>query len=186
MSAALALTAPAAPHLFEHGDACFSPCGFYRYTLERGWPGGTGLLPFLLLNPSKATATEPDNTVTRCVGYAQDWGFNGLYILNLFAWMDTNPRGLLKAIAERHNPVGLDNDTYLREVLRRCAGGIVVVGWGSHPFLKSILPARAKAVLAMIREMGITPMCLGVNADGMPGHPLYLPKNRALVRYEAA
>ena len=140
----------------------------------------------LMLNPSRADWSVNDNTVTRCIRFAQAWGFNSLVVINLFAWRGTDPKSLLKAVEEDHDPVGADNDVEIRAVLTQHAGGTVVVGWSSHTFLKSILPPRAAHVLGILREMGITPMCFGHNDDGSPMHPLFLPKNTRLIPYRPA
>lgn len=170
-------------YVFDHMDAKISPCGNYRYTLVRGWPGGNGCLVVVMLNPSKADWSVNDPTVTRCIRFAQAWGYNSLIVLNLFAWRGTDPRSLLNAVKEGHDPIGPDNDAELRAVLTEHAGGTVVLGWGSHPFLSSILPARASYVRGMLRELGVNPMCLGHNDDGSPAHPLYIPKNARLIQY---
>ncbi len=173
-------------YVFEHMDAVISPCGRYRYRLERGWPGGTGILVFVLLNPSTADATVPDPTVRRCCAFAAALGYAGIMIVNLFAWRDANPKKLLLARAAGHDIIGPENDAHLREVLRPCAGGTAAVAWGGHAFLKSVLPARARAVLEIMREGGVAPVCFGTTKDGSPLHPLYLPTTSTLRPFELA
>lgn len=171
-------------HVFNYRAAEISADKLYRYSLDRGWPGGTGVLVFILLNPSTGDWNTDDKTIRRLVRFAQKWGYNSFILLNLFAWRSTDPEGLLVAISHGRDPVGSCNDEKIREVLTKSAGGSVVVGWGSHSGLKSILPGRARAVLAMLKEMGIRALCFGQNADGSPKHPLYLAKSTKLVDFQ--
>jgi hypothetical protein len=119
---------------------------------------------FLMLNPSKATATEPDPTITRCVGFARAWGFDGLIVTNLFALRSTDPDGL-KAAAD---PVGPDNDA---AILAAAEESVIVIGaWG----IRGDYLGRSKAVRGLLTQAGITLRCLSQCANGEPGHPLYL------------
>ena len=43
----------------------------YRYTLERNWEEGSGMVNFIGLNPSTATDTEDDPTIRRCTSIAK-------------------------------------------------------------------------------------------------------------------
>jgi len=74
-------------------DARFSPCSTWRYSLTRKW-NALPLLGFIGLNPSTADETEDDPTIRRCIGFARDWGFGGIVMLNLFAYRSTDPRQL--------------------------------------------------------------------------------------------
>lgn len=171
-------------HVFDFGDAIFSECTRFRYRLDRGWPGGTGILPFLLLNPSTATATVNDNTITRCMWFARHFGYNGLFILNLFAFRGTDPRSLLQAVNDGLDPIGgHENDRHIDEVVKMVDGGPIVCGWGSHPFLRNLLRVRAEQVVKRLRGAGANLRCFDHNADGMPKHPLYLPKTSQLIEY---
>jgi hypothetical protein len=46
-----------------HGAAIFSACGKYRYRLERDFASGRYTITVVMLNPSKAGATETDHTI---------------------------------------------------------------------------------------------------------------------------
>lgn len=156
------------------GTARFSPCGKYRYTLTREALGGHGTTVFVGLNPSTATAETDDPTIRRCVGFSKGWRSARYVMLNLFAWRSTDPRGLLKV----EDPVGEEND---RAIASAVAGAsCVVAAWGSHAFLRTILPARAKRVAELLEACCVDLLCLGTAKDGSPRHPLYLPSNARL------
>ena len=153
-----------------NGTAVLSPGGQFRYTLSRRWgPGPCGLL-WIMCNPSTADAQIPDPTITKCVGFARRWGFDGFHVVNLWAFRATYPRDLKAA----GYPVGPDNDAHIFAAL--CASTLVVCAWGAnargHP--------RAAQVLQMVRDMRREPMALEVLAGGVPAHPLMQPYARTL------
>jgi hypothetical protein len=62
------------------------------------------------------------------------------------------------------------------------APAVFVAAWGAH----GRLLGRDQAVLALLREARAAALCLGVTADGMPRHPLYLPRGAQLGSYAGA
>lgn len=155
-----------------HSEAMFSDNLDYRYMLSRRW--GDEYTPYVLvigLNPSTADHEKDDPTIRRCVQFAKDWGMNTLFMANLFAYRATNPVHM-KQVDE---PIGPDND----KVLVTLAGkaDLVVAAWGRHGSFKQ----RDIAVLDLLSESHVE--CLGVNIDGSPKHPLYLPKTSRLRPY---
>lgn len=149
--------------LFMKSSALFSPCGNYRYTLERIWGYGGRIANFLMLNPSTADAEVNDPTVERQCRRVHQWGYDGLTVTNLFAWRSTDPDALLRV----PEPIGAENDLHILDRARSSA--IVVCGWGSH----RAVSGRAEAVLGMLRAAGIAPHALKVTT-GQPWHPLYI------------
>lgn len=134
----------------------------YRYALWRIWERERPAVMFIGLNPSTADATLDDPTLVRCMGFARDWGYGGVYTANLFAFRATDPRDMKRADA----PVGPDNDRVIGEL----AGKVdkVVAAWGNDGAWMD----RAQAVRALLPELHF----LRMNRSGQPAHPLYLPK----------
>jgi len=130
------------------------------------------VVAFLGLNPSTADETQDDPTVRRCLGYAKQWGYGRMVMLNIFAFRATDPR-VMKAAPD---PVGPENDRYLLEASRRAH--LVVAAWGNHGAFRG----RSKRVVEMLRQAGVELRCLKLTGQGEPGHPLYLPKNLQPVR----
>ena len=149
-------------------DAVISPCGLYRYRLSRTWDGRKLPLVWIMLNPSTADAEVDDPTIRRCVSFSKREGAGGIDVLNLFALRATNPAAL------RHveDPIGPDNDEWIREVLHPHSR--VVVAWGNH----GMLLGRAVAVTRRLRESGLDIMALG----NKPRHPLYIRGDQPLVK----
>jgi hypothetical protein len=137
----------------------------YRYRLRRSLTGDVLSAPerpvvFVMLNPSTADATTDDPTIRKCVGYAQRWGYTDILVANLFAVRSTDP-SKLPTFAD---PVGPENDEVLQSLPR---GVPTICGWGRDKFARN----RTKVVAGLLRR---PLLCLGVNGDGSPKHPLYL------------
>ncbi len=150
------------------GTAIFSPCCLYRYVLTREWDDSKPTLAMICLNPSTATAEVSDPTVTRQVRRAIRMGCGKFTMLNLFAFRSTYPEILMGAA----DPIGAENDSHILKEAK--AADIVIVAWGGGGPAKSLIPARSRQVLGMLKEHGIVVSHLGLTNDGQPRHPLYL------------
>lgn len=146
----------------EISSAVFSADEKYRYVLRRSWAETGDTIGFICLNPSTADATVNDQTVRKCISFAQRWGGARLVIGNLFAYRSTDPSNLYKV----EDPVGPDNDSWLRKIADEC--DILVAAWGVHGKFLS----RDKRVKD---DFGIMLKTLKLTKDGHPSHPLYLP-----------
>ena len=130
----------------------------------RIWDATKPVATFIMLNPSTADEVENDPTVERCQRRALALGMGGLRVANLFAWRSTDPA----ALYTQADPIGPDNDAAIVEACRDA--GVVICGWGKHGKLLE----RGDAVAGLLAGQGVTPMCLRVNTDGTPQHPLYV------------
>lgn len=146
-------------------SAVISPCGKYRYLLERKWGIGLPWVTWIMLNPSTADAENDDPTIRRCIRYSKDWGYGGLYVVNLFAWRATNPAELKRVI----RPVGPENDHYIGHAAANCKE--IIAAWGVHGSYQD----RNKIVANMLKGYPIS--ALALTTSGNPGHPLYLPSD---------
>src|SRR5919204_4199606 len=104
----------------------FSECRTWRYSLTRGLDGSDGTVAFVGLNPSTADETTDDPTVRRCIGFAREWGFARVEVVNVYAFRARDPRELWRA----DDPVGPDNDRILAQVLD--GAELVIAAWGMH------------------------------------------------------
>lgn len=50
-----------------------------------------------MLNPSTADENVDDPTIRRCINFAKDWGYGGMYVGNLFAFRTAYPKELKEA-----------------------------------------------------------------------------------------
>lgn len=150
-------------------DAYFSDCGFYRYHLSRFWDDSAPVLNIIGLNPSTADATHNDPTIRRCIGFAHDNGFGGLYMTNLFAYKATKPTDLFRS----GDPVGPENDHWLQQIAS--SSKTVLFAWGNHGQHKG----RDEEVLGYLTNG----YCLGINKSGSPKHPLYVRKDQTFLKF---
>lgn len=142
-----------------------SPCGLFRYTLERRIDMLSSLvLLVVMLNPSIADAAVDDATIRRLMGFCRAWGYGTLLVGNLFAYRSTDPDRLDAS----NDVVGPDNDDWLHRLASRA--DLIVCAWGAH----SASSRREAAVCALLAKYG--PMHhLGLTKCGAPRHPVRLP-----------
>ena len=149
--------------------AIFSEDRQYRYALWRIWNPTKSLLMTIGLNPSVASEIKDDPTITRLQSRAYKEGYGGLLMANLYAFISTNPIHLLS----QNNTVGEHTDNYIKEMVKLST--CQLCGWGSFkPVLK-----RAPIVYPMLSN----PICLGINNDGQPKHPLYIRYDIPMTEY---
>ncbi|MAF09284.1 hypothetical protein CMK11_02435 [Candidatus Poribacteria bacterium] len=156
------------------GDAVFDETGAYRYRLGRSRSDGAGVVTFVMLNPSTADAQVNDPTIRRCIGFAWDWGYRDLIVVNLFAYRATTPRELRRA----SDPVGPANDEHVVAAAREA--DVVVAAWGVH----GAMLGRDREVIGLLAGHASL-QCLGVTKGGHPRHPLYMPKSSVRAPYAA-
>jgi hypothetical protein len=148
----------------------------YRYTLIRQWAEEEDFIAFIGLNPSTANEKEDDPTVRRCIAIAKMNGFDGLVMLNLFAYRTKSPRILFEQREKKWiDIIGFENNHYLKHWIKKAYA--VVCCWGVQGGKEK---QRAKDVYKMINY----PMCLGLTKEGYPKHPLYLQKDISIKPYK--
>ena len=138
-----------------------SACEKFRYALWRTWGPSERRVAFIGLNPSTADATDDDQTIKRCVDFAQRWGFDGLFMLNLFAFRSTFPKVMMNA----PDPIGPENNAKLKSYLEKC--DTVVACWGNDGLFKF----RDWHVRHLVNR---AVHCLGKTNGGNPRHPARL------------
>lgn len=125
---------------------------------------------FILLNPSTADQDHDDPTIRRCIGFANEWGYESLTITNLFAIRATDPK-VLKQYDFNLTSAHHMNDEAIGLAARD--SNHVIVAWGIH----GIQDGRGWSVCRLLLNMGIKVEALAVTKWGYPKHPLYLPAN---------
>ncbi len=143
--------------------------GDYRYSLERRWGKGRGLL-FIMLNPSTADATKNDPTIRRCMGFAKQWRHPAVTVANIFAYRATDPELMKKQV----DPVGPRNDEAIMKLAENAAS--IVCAWGNHGTFRK----RGDEVKEMLWGRGFVLKTFRLTSKYQPEHPLYQPAIVAL------
>lgn len=151
-------------------SAVLSDCKKYRYSLTRVWDDNKPRVLFIMLNPSTADAEKDDPTIRRCIGFAKDWGYGGIYVVNLFALRATNPQDLLKAPFV----VGVENEKWFRRM--SALAHLVVCAWGNGAIVDK-LQKRLDHTWKPLSWISKPLHYIELSNDGTPKHPLYLPKH---------
>lgn len=144
--------------------AAISPCGAYRYRLTRG---DGRRLAFVMLNPSTANAEIDDPTIRRCKAFALREGYDGIEVVNLYAYRATDPDALLQAA----DPIGPSNMGEIQRLAWDYRGGWIVCAWGA--LSRRHMPHVAR-VAELLKLHDAELVCLGKTKDGAPRHPLYV------------
>lgn len=156
--------------------AVYSDCERYRYALTRTWDQDGERVMFVMLNPSKATEVQNDPTVERCERRARALGFGAFQVTNIFAWRETDPAKMRKAM----DPIGADNDAMIRE--GATWADQIIAAWGTHGAHLD----RGPAVADLLRTTGKPLYCLGLSKAGHPRHPLYISYSETPVPWQAS
>jgi len=143
-----------------YSDALFSKDRIYRYALWRTWDNSLPKVLFIGLNPSTADEIQDDPTNRRCKRYAQDWGYGGYIMSNIFSYRSTNP----KKLTTIKDPIGPDNNYWLKKLHKEAE--LTIGAWGNYGNLLN----RGEEIINLIDNL----YCLKITKEGHPSHPLYL------------
>lgn len=158
--------------LSQFSGAIFDKDRHYRFVLWRFWNDEPRVL-FVGLNPSTADEYDDDPTLRRCLQFAEEWGYGGAYLCNLFAYRATYPHTLPHAeiIHSANIPAITMACKLVVMTIAAWGDGVEVVGVGS-------------GVADHIAELIAPSMCFGFTQKGNPKHPLYLPGDAQLVEFD--
>jgi hypothetical protein len=144
--------------LFQEQGAKFSDCGKHRIALYRIWDKNKRFVMFIGLNPSTANAVSDDPTIRRVKSMALAWGYGGVYMMNLFTFISTDPKQLDIKSGNVSNA-----DLWLKTISYKCDK--VIFAWGNFNVF-----GRDKEVRNMFPNAEV----LHINKNGSPKHPLYV------------
>lgn len=142
----------------------------YRYWLSRIWDQDKPRVIFIMLNPSTADHMIDDPTIRRVIHFSMDWGYGGVYVVNLYAFRSTDPKGL-KATDD---PIGPQNREHILTLIQNKDNKVdrVVYAWGN-----------GEKEPEWLREIVTEPYCIALSKKGIPKHPLYLKGDSQPILY---
>lgn len=124
---------------------------------------------FIGLNPSTANEISNDPTINRVMRFANDWGYGGVYMMNIFGLVSQDP----SVLRTHHDPMG-DNRDWIGKISDRCQD--VVFAWGAFKEAKCDHARWLQTIFPRA-------LCLGRTKDGSPKHPLYITANIKPILY---
>lgn len=148
--------------------AIFSNDRKHRFVLWRFWNRELPMVMFVGLNPSSANEVESDPTIRSVVRIAKHNGYGGIYMTNCFSFISTDPSGLEFGEMQMNN-------MWLQITRAKCRD--VVFAWGSFPIVKET--GRDIELSGTFRNA----MCLAINKNGSPKHPLYCKTETNFINY---
>ena len=157
----------------------FSEDGKFRFALWRIWNEQKPLVMFIGLNPSTANENDTpkgnDNTITKVKKIAAFNGYGGFYMMNLFPHVTSNPDKLPEMTDSMYYEQWHLRNAVLTLLINNKKCRDVVFAWG----------AFKKAKEKGMRYGLIFPeaLCLKVNKDGSPKHPLYCRDDSKLIKF---
>lgn len=158
-------------------SAIISPCGLYRYRLERDLGGMLSgpTVAWIMVNPSTADAETDDPTIRKVIGFSRRLGARRIIVGNLFAFRATD----ITALRTAADPVGPCGGPHMRQIMRDADK--VIVAWGANAKLPNPLRYRWIEVVRHAENHGIPLFCIGTAGDGHPLHPLMPSYDRPIL-----
>lgn len=158
-------------------SAIISPCGLYRYRLERDVQMAGIVVALFGVNPSTADATVNDATIRKDIGFAKVHGWRKIIKGNVFPFRATK----VFELATCSNPLGTDNETYLRAIADEA--DLLVPCWGNQSKVPKALRHHFDRTLEILSKTGRPLMHFGLTDSGDPKHPLFLPYDTPLTNW---
>lgn len=158
--------------------AIISPCGLYRYRLERTLAMEGPVYAFFGINPSTADASIDDATVRKWIGFCKRWGASRFIVGNVFAYRATD----VKALATVADAFGDDIGEHITDIIEEA--DILVPCWGSETKVPAQLRFAFDVLLDKMLDSGKPVMHFGKTQDGYPKHPLMLGYDTPLVLWD--
>ncbi len=161
-------------------SAIISPCGKYRYRLERDVAMDGLVIAYFGINPSTADASIDDATVRKWIGFTKVNGGRRFIVGNVCSFRATDVRVL------RNLPLSLpqykENLRHLSEIID--AADILVPCWGNRSKVPRFMDNDFDTVVAMIRGGGKPVKVFGLTQTGCPIHPLMLGYSTPLIDWK--
>lgn len=149
-------------------SAIISPCGLYRYRLEREVQTEGKVFAFFGINPSTADASLDDPTVRKWRGFTLRNGGRRFIVGNIFAFRSTDP----KALSKQDDPFGPEWLDHMKTII--ADADVLVPCWGSLSKMPRDLRGAPAQLLSTLSRSGKPILHFGITSCGQPKHPLML------------
>jgi len=157
--------------------AVLSPCGLYRYRLERTVAMEGPVYAFFGVNPSTADANLDDATVRKWIGFCKRWGASRFIVGNVFAYRATD----VKKLATVDDPFGDEIGDHTTDIINDA--DILVPCWGNTAKVPPKLQFAFDVLLDALLSSGKPVRHFGFTKAGDPAHPLMLGYDTPLIPF---
>lgn len=151
-------------------SAILSPCGTYRYRLDRTVATCGRVYAFFGINPSTADANADDATVRKWIGFTKAWGGSRFIVGNVWPLRAADVKRLGRAI--KWCDVERENWRHLQQMVAEA--DVLVPCWGDRRKAPRVMHNDIDQLLAWLHNSGKPVMTFGSTAGGDPKHPLML------------
>ena len=126
---------------------------------------------WIMLNPSVADEKRDDKTILKCIKFSKNWGYGGLYVINLCSDINTCPKETISKL-NTNQEIDSISLSYMVDVIKNsktvyCAWGF---GISAPKWLTTILKNKTTKALALSKL-------------ATPKHPLYLDSKLIPVKF---
>lgn len=161
-------------------SAFISPCGQYRFRLERTVAMAGPVYAFLGINPSTADGSMNDATVRKWIGFTKAWGASRFIVGNVSPLRAADVRKLKQHLLPAQ--VRGDNLHHLCQILSEA--DYLVPCWGNRIKVPRVMHNDIDELLAMLLSSGKPVMTFGLTKSGDPKHPLKLGYDTPLMPWK--
>lgn len=152
-------------------SAIISPCGQYRYRLERDVQAEGKVFAFFGVNPSTADASLDDATVRKWRGFTLRNGGSRFIVGNVFSYRSTDVKELGRLV-DTVPLRGDDHHHHIRQIIAEA--DVLIPCWGGLAKLPKSLRSYPASLLGLLLKSGKPIEHFGVTGCGQPKHPLML------------
>lgn len=160
--------------------AVISPCGQYRYRLERVVAMEGPVFAFFGVNPSTADASLDDATVRKWTGFVKRWGGSRFIVGNVSPYRATDVRALATVVPWKH--IERENQLHLHGIV--ADADILVPCWGDRKKVPRVMHNTIDQMLAWLIASGKPVKHFGLTVGGDPKHPLMLGYDTSLSDFQ--
>lgn len=159
-------------------SAIFSPCGQFRYRLEREIEYAPMLkrktrllIAWIGVNPSDAGEEVNDQSVRKMMGFSERAWAHGMMVGNLHARVSKDVKRLA-SFDDTGSCEGALNGLHVASIIDLC--DLIIPCWGSRAKLPPRLRGAIDHMRATLAASGKPIRVLGLTKSGDPNHPLML------------
>lgn len=139
-----------------------------RYLLKKE---GKQILYVIGINPSTANEEKPDRTIGRVMGFAEENGFDGFAMINLYPQRSTRPYNLHQELCVKMHK---NNLSAIKELFCDVHSPTILLAFGNNIGIRRYLKDCFRDIVSILQSHSPQWQQIGnLTRLGNPRHPLY-------------